>query len=266
MAAATLSPPLHRRPVPAGQGDRPGRRGVRAACASRSTRCPRRSTTSAASITQLEIEREGLKKETDPHSRERPRRDRARARRAERAVQRGSRPTGRRRRRPSRKLRARQGEDREGPERPGRGRAPGRPEPRRGAQVRRPPRRWRRSWRQQNEQARRAAEEAAASSRRRWTPRTSPRWSPSGRGIPVSRLLEGEVQKLVHMEERLAQRVIGQRPRDRGGVQRRPPRPQRAAGPQPAHRLVHLPGPHRRGEDGDRQGAGRVPLRRRAAR
>jgi ATP-dependent Clp protease ATP-binding subunit ClpB len=29
-------------------------------------------------------------------------------------------------------------------------------------------------------------------------------------GIPVTRLLEGEVQKLVHMEERLAQRVVGQ--------------------------------------------------------
>ncbi|MBU8899761.1 ATP-dependent chaperone ClpB [Corallococcus sp. M34] len=30
-------------------------------------------------------------------------------------------------------------------------------------------------------------------------------------GIPVSRLMEGEVQKLVHMEDRLANRVIGQR-------------------------------------------------------
>jgi ATP-dependent Clp protease ATP-binding subunit ClpB len=30
-------------------------------------------------------------------------------------------------------------------------------------------------------------------------------------GIPVARLLEGELQKLVHMEERLAQRVIGQK-------------------------------------------------------
>src|SRR5262249_58013997 len=29
--------------------------------------------------------------------------------------------------------------------------------------------------------------------------------------IPVSRLMEGEVQKLIHMEERLEQRVIGQR-------------------------------------------------------
>src|SRR4026208_2293530 len=28
--------------------------------------------------------------------------------------------------------------------------------------------------------------------------------------IPVSRLLEGEIQKLIHMEERLHQRVIGQ--------------------------------------------------------
>jgi ATP-dependent Clp protease ATP-binding subunit ClpB len=32
------------------------------------------------------------------------------------------------------------------------------------------------------------------------------RWT----GIPVSRLLEGEVQKLIHMEERLHERVIGQ--------------------------------------------------------
>src|SRR5262249_59679263 len=29
-------------------------------------------------------------------------------------------------------------------------------------------------------------------------------------GIPVSRLLEGEVEKLIHMEERLHQRVVGQ--------------------------------------------------------
>jgi len=32
------------------------------------------------------------------------------------------------------------------------------------------------------------------------------RWT----GIPVSRLLEGEVEKLIHMEERLAERVVGQ--------------------------------------------------------
>ena len=29
-------------------------------------------------------------------------------------------------------------------------------------------------------------------------------------GIPVSRLMEGEVEKLIHMEERLHERVVGQ--------------------------------------------------------
>ena len=48
------------------------------------------------------------------------------------------------------------------------------------------------------------------SSRTASTPRTSPRSSPSGPGFPVSRLMEGEIEKLVHMEERLHQRVIGQ--------------------------------------------------------
>src|SRR3989440_7425421 len=32
------------------------------------------------------------------------------------------------------------------------------------------------------------------------------RWT----GIPVSRLLEGETEKLIHMEERLHERVVGQ--------------------------------------------------------
>src|SRR2546429_5318469 len=32
------------------------------------------------------------------------------------------------------------------------------------------------------------------------------RWT----GIPVSRLMEGEVEKLIHMEERLHERVVGQ--------------------------------------------------------
>src|SRR5207249_10800141 len=31
-----------------------------------------------------------------------------------------------------------------------------------------------------------------------------------GQGIPVTGLLEGEIQKLVNMEERLARRVVGQ--------------------------------------------------------
>ena len=78
------------------------------------------------------------------------------------------------------------------------------------------------------------------------------------------RLMEGEQAKLIHMEERLHERVVGQDEAIAGRVRRGPPRPRRAQGPAPAHRLVHLPGPHRRGQDRARPGAGRVPLRRRA--
>ena len=86
------------------------------------------------------------------------------------------------------------------------------------------------------------------------------RWT----GVPVSRLIEGETEKLVHMEERLHQRVIGQDEaveavsnalrRARSG----PP------GPEPADRLVHLPRPDRRREDRARPRARRVHVRRRA--
>ncbi len=47
-------------------------------------------------------------------------------------------------------------------------------------------------------------------SRRRSTRTTSPSSSAAGRAIPVDRLLEGETQKLIHMEERLHGRVVGQ--------------------------------------------------------
>ena len=46
-------------------------------------------------------------------------------------------------------------------------------------------------------------------SRRRSTRTTSPRSSGRWTGIPVSRLLEGETEKLIHMEERLHRRVSG---------------------------------------------------------
>ena len=51
---------------------------------------------------------------------------------------------------------------------------------------------------------------APGCSRRRSTPRTSPRSSPSGPASPSSRLMEGEMAKLVRMEEVLHERVIGQ--------------------------------------------------------
>ncbi|MEI2730139.1 MAG: Clp protease N-terminal domain-containing protein [Candidatus Nanopelagicales bacterium] len=53
----------------------------------------------------------------------------------------------------------------------------------------------------------------------------------------------------------------------RGGQRRRcryPPQPLRSARPQSAHRLVHLPRPDRRGQDGVGPRVGRVPVRRRA--
>ena len=101
------------------------------------------------------------------------------------------------------------------------------------------------------------------SSRRRSTRRTSPRSSAAGRGIPVSKLLEGEVQKLLHLGEELHQRVIGQDEavdavaeavvRARSGLK----------DPQSADRLVHLPGPDRRRQNRTGPGPGRVPVRRR---
>ena len=82
-------------------------------------------------------------------------------------------------------------------------------------------------------------------------------------GVPVSRLLEGEVEKLVRMEDALHARVVGQDEavsavsnairRSRAGLSE----------PGPADRLVPLHGADRRGQDRTRPGPGRVPLRRR---
>ena len=82
-------------------------------------------------------------------------------------------------------------------------------------------------------------------------------------GIPVQRMLQEEADKLLEMEEHLHSRVIGQDDAVDGGQRRRPPRPRRPEGPQAAHRLVHLPRPDGRGQDGAGPGAGRVPVRRR---
>ena len=77
----------------------------------------------------------------------------------------------------------------------------------------------------------------ARRSPRRRSPRSSPRWT----GIPVTRLVEGEREKLLRLDEILHQRVIGQDEavqlvadaviRARAGHQ----------GPAAADRLVHLP-------------------------
>ena len=60
-------------------------------------------------------------------------------------------------------------------------------------------------------------------------------------GIPVTRMMETERAKLLVLEERLHQRVVGQDEAVDGRGQRRPPQPQRPARSEPADRLVHLP-------------------------
>ena len=86
------------------------------------------------------------------------------------------------------------------------------------------------------------------------------RWT----GIPVSRLMEGEIQKLLKMEERLHERVVGQDEaisavanairRARAGLQ----------DPESSARQLHLPRPDRRRQDRAGARARRVPVRRRA--
>ena len=48
-------------------------------------------------------------------------------------------------------------------------------------------------------------------SRKRWTPRTWPRSWRKWTGIPVTKMLESDRQRLTHLEDELSQRVVGQR-------------------------------------------------------
>ena len=80
-------------------------------------------------------------------------------------------------------------------------------------------------------------------------------------GIPVAKMMQGEMEKLVDLEEVLKGRVIGQDEavgvvagairRNRAGLSR----------PEPSHWLFPVPRPHRRGQDRAGQDAGRVPVR-----
>ena len=104
-----------------------------------------------------------------------------------------------------------------------------------------------------------------SSSRRRWTPRTSPRSSRGGPGIPGhadARERDGAAHQARSRSSRA--RVIGQDEAVHAVAERRAPLARRPAGSQSPDRLLHLPRPHRRREDGDRARARRVPVRRRA--
>ena len=83
-------------------------------------------------------------------------------------------------------------------------------------------------------------------------------------GVPVAKMMQGELEKLQGLEEELHKRVIGQDEavravaaavrRSRAGL----------SDPDQPHRQLLLPGANRRGQDGARQGARRVSVRRRA--
>ena len=92
IAAATLSRPLHRRPLPARQGDRPGRRGGLARRRSSCRSVPTEIDEVERRIQQLEIELVAVARTTTAD--DAPRGDRARARRAARAGGRHARPVG----------------------------------------------------------------------------------------------------------------------------------------------------------------------------
>ena len=103
-----------------------------------------------------------------------------------------------------------------------------------------------------------------ACSRKRLTRKTSPAIVSKWTGIPITKMLEGEVQKLTQMETRLRERVVGQDEaltvvanairRSRAGLSD----PKRPIGS-----FIFL-GPTGVGQDGNRPRARRVPLRRRA--
>ena len=206
-------------------------------------------------IRQLEIEKAALAKETDDASKQRLAAIEERARGARRGA-----------RRDGRALAEREGRDRRDPRAQGAARGRRAPTPRRPsarATSSRPPQLRYGTMRDlENEIDAKTArldelqseqqmlkeevdEEDVAEIVAKWT------------GIPVSRLMEGEMAKLVRMEDVLHE--PGDRPgrRRERGRQRDPPVTRRAVGPEPADRLVPLPRPDRRRQD--RAGRARSP-------
>ena len=86
------------------------------------------------------------------------------------------------------------------------------------------------------------------------------RWT----GIPLSKLLEGEVQKLLHLPEELHKRVIGQDEAVRRGGRRGDARARRIERSEAADRQLPVPGTDRRRKNRTGAGAGAIPVRRRA--
>ena len=227
VAAARALGPLHRRPLPARQGDRPGRRG-REPAAHRDRLHARRSSTRSSAAIDAARDRAAGAREGDRRGLGRARARRAASRssptlREEADAHAG--PLGAARRQHDRGACSGVKEQIEdAADRAGARRARGRPAARRrlrygdaagagaGARGR------------ADDAAGRAAGEPARCSRRRSTRRTSPRSSRAGPASPSPRMLEGEGEKLLHMEERLHERVVGQDEAVAAVAERRAPR------------------------------------------
>ena len=209
-------------------------------------------------IMQLEIEREALKQEQD-----RPRRA-LRASRSELAELGESlescgplaeREAG------DRRAAQDQGADRTNPTRHRTRRAPRRLGDGRPPALRPRCPRLENSWRSSNEISR-ACRPRAHCSRKRWMPRTSPRWSPAGRGSRSPGCSKARRRSWCTWRS-ASTSVWSGRTTPCEPFERGPPRRAGLQDPQPADRLVHVPRAHRRGQDRAGAGAGGVPLRRR---
>ena len=80
-------------------------------------------------------------------------------------------------------------------------------------------------------------------------------------GIPVTRMMEGEIQKLVQMPERLKDRVVGQDEAVRLVSNAILPQSRRSERSQPADRQLHFPGTDRRGQNRTGARTGAIPVR-----
>ena len=253
--------PLHHRPLPARQGHRPDGRGRQPAGDGAAKACPAEIDEVQRRLMQLELAARQLAEETEEHAKERLRRDRGRDGRAEAASWPACASSGKPRR-------SAWATSHEVQQQTGRSRARVRPADRddqreagrrhvvdeadyqklyeldiEQQEARQAARRSRGQASRQRRRSDAAAKQRAACCARKSAPTKSPKSSAPGPASPSRRMLETERAKLLVLEERLHQRVVGQDEAVDGRGQRRPPQPQRPARPEPADRLVHLLGP-----------------------
>ena len=156
-------------------------------------------------IIQLKIEREALKKETDEASKDRLQRLEKELADLEEESAAHHRRAGRRRRRSSAPPpSSRSSSTRRASSSRRRSAAATSPRPASS------PTASSRSWRRSCARRKRSAAPPAASSRRRSRPSTSPTSCRAGPAFPVDKMLEGERDKLLRMEDELGKRVVGQ--------------------------------------------------------